>query len=331
MRFTREQIEAARRTVYAAMPPTPQYAWPLLAQRLGCMVWVKHENHTPAGAFKLRGGLTYFETLAREQPAVRHVISATRGNHGQSVGFAARRHGLAATIVVPHGNSAEKNAAMRALGVTLIEHGDEFQAANEHAGQLAEAQGLHRVPSFHPDLVRGVASAYVEFFEALAATPDGPPEVLFVPIGLGSGFAAAAAARAHCGVSTRLVGVVSAHATAYLDSFRAGHALESPVSTRLADGMACRTPVPEALEVLRREADDVIAVRDEEVAHAMRVLFTDTHNVAEGAGAAALAALLQQSSRWRGKRVGIALTGGNVDAAVFAEVLRSSAQVRQQA
>jgi threonine dehydratase len=331
MRFTREQIEAARRTVYAAMPPTPQYAWPLLAQRLGCMVWVKHENHTPAGAFKLRGGLTYFETLAREQPAVRHVISATRGNHGQSVGFAARRHGLAATIVVPHGNSAEKNAAMRALGVTLIEHGDEFQAANEHAGQLAEAQGLHRVPSFHPDLVRGVASAYVEFFEALAATPDGPPEVLFVPIGLGSGFAAAAAARAHCGVSTRLVGVVSAHATAYLDSFRAGHALESPVSTRLADGMACRTPVPEALEVLRREADDVIAVRDEEVAQAMGVLFTDTHNVAEGAGAAALAALLQQSSRWRGKRVGIALTGGNVDAAVFAEVLRSSAQVRQQA
>jgi threonine dehydratase len=196
---------------------------------------------------------------------------------------------------------------------------------------VAEAQGLHRVPSFHPDLVRGVASAYVEFFEALAAAPDGPPEVLFVPIGLGSGFAAAAAARAHCGVSTRLVGVVSAHATAYLDSFRAGHALESPVSTRLADGMACRTPVPEALEVLRREADDVIAVRDEEVAQAMGVLFTDTHNVAEGAGAAALAALLQQSSRWRGKRVGIALTGGNVDAAVFAEVLRSSAQVRQQA
>ncbi len=331
MRFTREEIEAARRTVYAAMPPTPQYAWPLLAQRLRCTVWVKHENHTPAGAFKLRGGLTYFETLAREQPAVRHVISATRGNHGQSVGFAARRHGLAATIVVPHGNSVEKNAAMRALGVTLVEHGDEFQAANEHAGQLAEAQGLHRVPSFHPDLVRGVASAYVEFFEALAGTPDGPPEVLFVPIGLGSGFAAAAAARAYCGVSTRLIGVVSAHATAYLDSFRAGRALESPVSTRLADGMACRTPVPEALEVLRREADDVIAVSDEEVAQAMRVLFTDTHNVAEGAGAAALAALLQQSSRWRGKRVGIALTGGNVDAAVFAEVLLSSAQVRQQA
>lgn len=318
MRFTREEIAAARRTVYAAMPPTPQYAWPLLAGRLGCTVWTKHENHTPAGAFKLRGGLTYFETLAREAPGVRHVISATRGNHGQSVGFAARRHGLAATIVVPHGNSVEKNAAMRALGVTLVEHGDEFQTASEHAARLAERDGLHRVPSFHRELVRGVATAYVEFFEALA---DALPEVLFVPIGLGSGFAAAAAARAHCGVRTRLVGVVSAHATAYLDSWRAGRVLEAPVSTRLADGMACRTPVPQALEVIRREADEVVAVSDEEVAAAMRVLFIDTHNVAEGAGAAALAAATQQRSRWRGKTIGIALTGGNVDAAMFAGVL----------
>ncbi|CAN7235691.1 threonine dehydratase [Variovorax sp. LjRoot290] len=318
MRFTREEIAAARRTVYAAMPPTPQYAWPLLAGRLGCTVWTKHENHTPAGAFKLRGGLTYFETLARDEPGVRHVISATRGNHGQSVGFAARRHGLAATIVVPHGNSVEKNAAMRALGVTLVEHGDEFQTASEHAAHLAERDGLHRVPSFHRELVRGVATAYVEFFEALA---DAPPEVLFVPIGLGSGFAAAAAARAHCGVKTRLVGVVSAHATAYLDSFRAGRPIEAPVSTRLADGMACRTPVPEALAVIRREADEVVAVSDEEVAVAMRALFTDTHNVAEGAGAAALAGAMQQRSRWQDKTIGIALTGGNVDAAMFAGVL----------
>ncbi|OUL98016.1 threonine dehydratase [Variovorax sp. JS1663] len=324
-RFTPDEIEAARRTVYAAMPPTPQYAWPLLGQRLGCTVWTKHENHTPAGAFKVRGGLTYFETLAREQPGVRHVISATRGNHGQSVGFAARRHGLAATIVVPHGNSVEKNAAMRGLGVRLIEHGEEFQTASEHATRLAEAEDLHRVPSFHRELVRGVASAYVEFFEALAQAPDGPPEVLFVPIGLGSGFAAAAAARAHCGVRTRLVGVVSTHATAYLDSFRAGRVLESPVTTRLADGMACRTPVPEALEVLKQEADDVVAVSDDEVAEAMRMLFTDTHNVAEGAGAAALAALVQQRGRWAGKTVGIALTGGNVDAPVFAEVLSAGA------
>lgn len=319
MKFTHDEIADAQRTVYAAMPPTPQYAWPLLAQRLGATVWAKHENHTPAGAFKIRGGLTYFEKLAKTHPEVRHVVSATRGNHGQSVGFAARRHGLAATIVVPHGNSVEKNAAMRALGVTLVEHGDEFQVASEHAARLAERDGLHRVPSFHRDLVRGVATAYIEFFEALE---DNPPDVLFVPIGLGSGFAGAAAARAHVGMKTKLIGVVSSHATAYRDSFVAGHAVESPVSTVLADGMACRTPVPEALEVIRREADDVITVSDDEVAEAMRVLFTDTHNVAEGAGAAALAAAMQQRERWRGQTVGISVTGGNVDAAMFGAVLQ---------
>lgn len=321
MRFTTEEIASAQRTVYAAMPPTPQYTWPLLGARLGATVWAKHENHTPAGAFKIRGGLTYFERLVQEQPDVRHVISATRGNHGQSIGFAARRHGLAATIVVPHGNSVEKNAAMRALGVTLVEHGDDFQAASEHAALLAARDGLHRIPSFHRDLVRGVATAYVEFFDAMK---DVPLDVLFVPIGLGSGFAGAAAARAHCSVKTRLIGVVSSHATAYQDSFRAGRPIESPVTTRLADGMACRTPVPEALEVIRREADDVLSVTDDEVAEAMRVLFSDTHNVAEGAGAAALAAALQQQLRWRAKHVGVAITGGNVDAPMFAGVLQKA-------
>lgn len=323
MNFTREEIEAAQRTVYAAMPPTPQYAWPQLGARLGCRLWAKHENHTPLGAFKVRGGLTYMEALVREQPDVRHVVSATRGNHGQSIGFAAARHGLAATIVVPHGNSVEKNAAMRALGVQLVEHGDDFQAASEHAAVLAAEQGLHRVPSFARDLVRGVATAYVEFFEALQRAGE-VPDVLFVPIGLGSGFAAAAAARRHCDVRTKLVGVVSTHATAYRDSFRAGRPMEAPVTTLLADGMACRTPVPESVELLLREADDVVAVSDDEVAAAMRILFTDTHNVAEGAGAAALAAALQQRERWAGRTAGIAVTGGNVDAAVYARVLTSA-------
>lgn len=322
MNFTREDIEAAQRTVYAAMPPTPQYAWPQLGARLGCRLWTKHENHTPLGAFKVRGGLTYMEALVHEKPGVRHVVSATRGNHGQSIGFAAARHGLTATIVVPHGNSVEKNAAMRALGVQLVEHGDDFQAASEHAVMLAAEQGLHRVPSFARDLVRGVATAYVEFFEALQRAGE-MPDVLFVPVGLGSGFAAAAAARRHCGVRTKLVGVVSSHATAYRDSFRAGRPIEAPVTTLLADGMACRTPVPESVEVLLREADDVVAVSDDEVSAAMRILFTDTHNVAEGAGAAALAAALQQRDRWTGRTVGIALTGGNVDAAVYARVLTS--------
>lgn len=320
MRFSPDDIATALATVRSALPPTPQYRWPLIEQALGTEAWIKHENHTPVGAFKVRGGLTYFEDLRRTQPEVRHVISATRGNHGQSVGFAARRHGLQATIVVPHGNSVEKNAAMRGLGVALVEHGEDFQAAADHAAALAAQHGLHRIPSFHRELVRGVATAYVEFFEATQAA-GGAPDVLFVPIGLGSGFAGAAAARAHCGVATRLVGVVSAHADACLQSWRSGTLVESPATTRIADGMACRTPVAESVAVVRAEADDVVAVTDDEVAGAMRLLYTATHNVAEGAGAAALAAALQQRGRWAGKRVGLALTGGNVDAPMFAEVL----------
>jgi threonine dehydratase len=323
MNFTREQVQAAQRTVYAAMPPTPQYAWPLLQQRLGFKVWVKHENHTPAGAFKVRGGLTYFEQLGQ----VKGVISATRGNHGQSVGFAARRYGIPATIVVPHGNSLEKNAAMRALGVTLIEHGEDFQAAREHAIQPGATQGLHMVPSFHPELIRGVMTYWVEFFESFArarrrtwclcrwawarASARRPP-------------------RGHTPASRpKLVGVVSAHATMYQDSFRARRAIESPVTTVLADGMACRVPEPGALDALLREADDVVAVTDDEVAEAMRVLFADTHNVAEGAGAASLAAAMQQRERLQGQVVGTTLCGGNVDSAVFARVLVGQRVARQ--
>lgn len=319
MRFTRAELDAARATVRAFVPPTPQYAWPLLRERLGLTVWVKHENHTPAGAFKVRGGMTYFEQLVRSQPRVAGVISATRGNHGQSVGWAARRHGLSATIVVPHGNSVEKNAAMRALGVTLVEHGDDFQAAREHAIALAQSRSLHMVPSFHPDLVRGVATYWMEFFDSFAQGEA--PETVYVPIGQGSGFCAAAAARAATGVRSKLVGVVSAHATTFLDSWRAGHVVEAPVSTALADGMACRIADPEALAIVRSEAEDVVAVTDEEVADAMRILFVDTHNVAEGAGAAGLAAAIQQRGRHAGRAVGFALTGGNVDSDMFARVL----------
>ena len=315
----RDRIEAARRIVRDVMPPTPQQRWPLLDQRVGAQVWVKHENHTVVGAFKLRGGLVYFDALRRRAPEVRGVISATRGNHGQSVGFAAQRHGMTATIVVPHGNSREKNAAMRALGVELIEHGDDFQAAREQAAQLAHERGLHMVPAFHDDLVRGVATYWLEFFESFA--PGYAPEAVFVPIGQGSGICACAAARAHVGVATRIIGVVSAQAPAYQLSFRAGRVIDAPVSTVLADGMACRVPDAQALAVIQREVDDVIAVSEAQVAEAMRALFADTHNVAEGAGAAALAGALQQRERWQGRRIGVALTGGNVDTAVFAQVL----------
>lgn len=316
-------MQSAMRTVHAVMPPTPQYAWPLLRDRLGFTVWVKHENHTPTGAFKVRGGLTYFETLRREQPGVSGVISATRGNHGQSVGLAARRHGLPATIVVPKGNSQEKNAAMRALGTSLVEHGDDFQAAREFAITLAAERGLHMVPSFHRELIRGVMTGWVEYFESFARGDE--PQVVFIPIGQGSGFCAAAAARTYTGARSKLVGVVSAHATTYLDSFRQRKVVEAPVTTLLADGMACRIADAQALDIVLAEAEDVIAVSDDEVAQAMRVLFADTHNVAEGAGAAGLAGAMQQRERWQGRSVGVALSGGNVDSAVFARVLAGAA------
>ena len=316
--YSKQSLADAQQTVYAALAPTPQLQWPLLNQRVGAQVWVKHENHSAIAAFKVRGGLTYFEALLQREPSCPGVVSATRGNHGQSVGFAARRHGLSATIVVPRGNSLEKNAAMRALGVELVEHGGDFQAAREHAASLAKAQRLHMVPSFHDDLVRGVATYWIEFFTAVQ------PEVVFVPIGQGSGICACAAARAHLGVATRIVGVVSAHATAYQQSFRAQQSIEAPVTTLLADGMACRTPDAQALEIICREVDDVITVTDDEVAAAMRALFADTHNVAEGAGAASLAGALQQRSRWAGRCVGVTLTGGNVDSDVFARVLRGA-------
>jgi threonine dehydratase len=313
--YSADDIESAERIVHAAMPPTPQYAWPLLRERMGTEVWVKHENHTPLGAFKVRGGLVYLQGLMQREPGCHGVISATRGNHGQSIAFAARRHGLPAVIVVPHGNSVEKNAAMRALGAELVEHGSDFQQAREFAARLAAERGLHFVPSFHRDLVRGVASYWVEFFRAVQ------PAVVFVPVGQGSGICACVAARAYTGAATRIVGVVSAHATAYLDSFRAERCIEAPVSTVLADGMACRVPDEEPLALMRREVDDVVAVTDDEVAAAMRALFSDTHNAAEGAGAAPLAAALQQRERWRGKTVGLTVSGGNIDRELFARVL----------
>lgn len=316
-----DSLLSALAVVRQAMPPTPQQRWPLLDARCGAQLWVKHENHTPVGAFKIRGGLVYMDALRRREPGVRAVMSATRGNHGQSIAFAAARHGLAATIVVPRGNSIEKNAAMRALGAELIEHGEDFQAAREHAVALAAERRAHMVPSFHDDLVRGVASYWMEFFGHFA--PGEAPEVVFVPIGLGSGICACAAARAAAGVTTKIVGVVSAHAPAYRLSFEAGRPIEAPVSTQLADGMACRVPEPAALAIIRHEVDEIVSVSDDEVAGAMRALFADTHNVAEGAGAAALAALLQQRERWAGRRVGLALSGGNVDSAVFAKVLAS--------
>ena len=317
---TLPQIESAAAVVYQSMPATPQYAWPLLAQRLSTQVWLKHENHTPTGAFKVRGGLVYLEGLARRQPDCPGIISATRGNHGQSLAFAARRYRIPTTIVVPHGNSREKNAAMQAFGAELIEYGSDFQEASEHAATLAVQRELHRVPSFHLDLVSGVATGWLEMFRA---APD--LDAVFVPIGLGSGICAAAAARAALGRKMKLIGVVSTHAPAYALSIAARRAIEAPVSTLIADGMACRTPDPKALEILFSEVDEVVQVSDLEVAGAMKALFIDTHNVAEGAGAAPLAAAMKLAKERpafiKGKQIGLTLCGGNVDHDLFARVL----------
>ena len=313
-----EDIEDAARLVYAAMPPTPQYSWPLLNAALGAQAWVKHENHTPIGAFKVRGGLVYMARLLRRQPGLPGVIAATRGNHGQSVAFAAQRHGIAATIVVPHGNSAEKNAAMRGFGARLIEHGTDFQESREHAQALARRDGLHMVQSYHPDIVAGVASGWLELLRAQPAL-----DLLLVAIGQGSSFAGAAAARAALGLGMPLVGVVSSGAPAYQLSFQAGQAVPAPVSTVLADGLACRVPDALSLPAVLAYADDVIAVSDAEVAQAMRLYYRCTHNLAEGAGAASLAAALQLrgAGKLAGARIGLALTGSNVDAALFAPLL----------
>lgn len=318
-------LRAAAELVYAVMPPTPQYRWPLLEARVGTETWLKHENHTPAGAFKVRGGIVYFDWLARQAPRVPGVVTATRGNHGQSVGLAARRHGIPAVVVVPHGNSREKNAAMRAQGVELVEQGEDFQAAIGVADAIAAERGWHRLPSFHSLLVAGVASYALELFAAAPAL-----DTVYVPIGLGSGACGVIAARNALGIATDVVGVVSAYAPAYARSLANGELESHPARTVLADGMACSTPVPDALTQLRggpaaRGLARVLEVTDAEVADAMRAIFHDTHNVAEGAGAAGLAGLLQESrtdaALVHGRRVAAVLCGGNVDADMFASVL----------
>lgn len=314
-----DALEAAAALVYRSMPPTPQYRWPLLEARVGTPVWVKHENHTPTGAFKVRGGLVYLDELTRTGAKPDGVISATRGNHGQSVGFAARQYRVPAAVVVPFGNSVDKNAAMRSLGVEVIEQGHDFQAASEAADEIAISRGWHRFPSFHPLLVRGVGTYALELFRAV---PD--LDAVYVPVGLGSGICGVIAARDALGLRTRVVAVVSEGAPAFALSYEQGRVVSHDVTTLIADGMACRTPVETALAIVRHGAERVIRVSDDEVESAMRALFTDTHNTAEGGGAAALAALLKEKERMRGRRVAVVLSGGNVDSGLFSAILKAT-------
>lgn len=314
--FTREDIEHAARQVYQVMPATAQYRWPLLAERLGCTVWVKHENHTPTGAFKVRGGITFMHWLRREHPNVKGIVSATRGNHGQSLALAAQAVGLKALIVVPQGNSLEKNNAMRGFGGEVVECGRDFDEAREEAARLSLEHGLFLVPPFHTELVKGVATYALELF---SATPD--LHTVYVPIGCGSGICGVIAARDALGLDTQVVGVVSTEAAAAKLSFEAKMICETSSANTFADGLAVRKPIAEAFDIYVAGATRIVAVSEDEIAEAMRVYYTDTHNLAEGAGAAALAALIQERERMQGKKVGVILSGGNIDRSVYARVI----------
>jgi threonine dehydratase len=321
------QIREAQAVVYRHMPPTPQYTWPLINERLssdqapGIEAWIKHENHTPVGAFKLRGALVFMHWLKATKPDLTGVVAATRGNHGQGVGMAARLLGLKTVIVVPRGNSKEKNRAMLAQGVELVECGHDFQESLEFARTVAEERGFVMIDSFHERLVMGTATYAFEFLEGAP-----PLDLIYVPIGLGSSICGVAAARNALGLKTEIVGVVASQSPSYALSFAEHQVVEAPSATEIADGLACRKPNPLAMEVIWENVARIIQVSDAAIAEAMRVLYQDTHNLAEGAGAAALAGALAERKQLQGKRIGIVLTGGNVDGDMYQSVLAGTFQ-----
>lgn len=314
--FTLAELEAAADLVHKIMPPTPQYAWPLLRERTGHEIWVKHENHTPTGAFKVRGGLTYLDALVKSGRKVTGLISATRGNHGQSIAFAGGRFGIPVTIVVPRGNNLEKNAAMQALGAELVVHGHDFDEARQEAKRLAETRGLELVPSFDARLVVGVATYALELFRVV---PD--LDTIYVPIGMGSGICGTILARDLLGLKTKVVGVCAANAPANALSFAAGRPVATNSAATFADGMATREPHPQAVEIFCKGADSVLTVTEDEIADAIRLIFATTHNLVEGAGAAPLAALIQAQDPSTTGKSAVVLSGGNIDQIGMAEVL----------
>jgi threonine dehydratase len=313
-----DEIEAAARIVYQVMPPTPQYTYPLLNARLGVEVWIKHENHTPIGAFKVRGGLVLMDALRKTRPDLPGIVSATRGNHGQSLAFAASRLGVRCVLVVPHGNSRDKNRAMSALGAELVEHGHDFDTAKEFAVRLAEERGMEYIPTFRRELVTGVSTYALELFRTAPAL-----DAVYVPIGNGSGICGLISARNALSLKTKIIGVVSEGADAYARSFAARRVISTDRADTFADGMATRVPVPESLEVILHGAEKIITVLDREIAEAVRWYYDDTHNVAEGAGAAPLAALAKDVTM-RGRRAGVILSGGNIDRDLFLRVLQET-------
>jgi threonine dehydratase len=314
--MTLEELDRAANLVYQVMAPTPQYAWPKLRSRTGCNVWVKHENHTPTGAFKVRGGLVYMDRLVTAQPGIAGIVTATRGNHGQSISFSAARARVPATIYVPHGNSPDQNASMSSFGARVVEFGKDFDEAKHEAHRVAAAEHLHFIPSFHWDLVAGVASYALELFRAVAEL-----DAVYVGVGMGSGICGLIAVRDLLGLKTQIIGVGAANAPATALSFEAGRPVTTPTARTFADGIATREPLSEVIDTIRRGAARFVKVTEDEMAHAMRAYFDDTHHVVEGAGAAPLAALLQERERMAGKNVAVIASGGNMERARFLQVL----------
>lgn len=315
--FTLDELAAATATVRSYVPPTPAYAWPLLAEQVGATVVVKHENHTPTGSFKARGGLVYVDALCRADRKLKGLVTATRGNHGQSVALAAARNGVPVVIVVPEGNSREKNAAMQAFGGELVTGGKDFDESRAVAAQIQNERGYHFVPSFHRDLVKGVATYALELFKRFDDL-----DVVYVPIGMGSGICGVISVRDLLGLKTEIVGVVAENAPAFALSFAAGQPVPTNSARTFADGVACRDPQAEAFAIVKTGAARVVTVSEDEIAEAIRIYYATTHNLAEGAGAAPLAALLKEKARYAGKRAGLILSGGNIDMPLFAQVLR---------
>jgi threonine dehydratase len=320
--FTLDELEIVAATLRSFVAPTPAYAWPLLAKRVGTEVVVKHENHTPTGSFKARGGFVYVGALLSSGPRPKGLVTATRGNHGQSVALVAGRHGIPAVIVVPEGNSPEKNAAMAAFGGELVTSGKDFDESRVVAARIERERGYHFVPSFHPDLVKGVATYALELFRARSDL-----DAVYVPIGMGSGICGLITVRDLLGLKTEIIGVAAENAPAYALSFEAGHPVQTGATRTFADGMACRDPQAEAFEIIRNGAERVVTVSEDDIAEAVRVYYTTTHNLAEGAGAAPLAALLKEKDRYAGKRVGLILSGGNIDLPVLAQILQGRTPV----
>jgi len=314
--FSLQELHAAATTVHAFVAPTPAYAWPLLAQRAGADIIVKHENHTPTGSFKARGGLTYVDALRRAGSLPKGLVTATRGNHGQSVAIAAAHHGIPSLIVVPEGNSGEKNAAMAAFGGEVVTAGKDFDESRAIAAELQHKRGYHYVPSFHRDIVIGVATYALELF-----TRWSDLAVVYVPVGMGSGICGLITVRDLLGLSTEIVGVIAENAPAFALSLKAGRPVQTSSARTFADGLACRDPQAEAFNVIARGAPRFVEVSEDEIAEAIRLHYTATHNLAEGAGAAPLAALLKERHRYAGKRVGLILSGGNIDMPMLAGIL----------